>query len=902
VAKKTVPASTAPSHASIPAQVPSAKPKAELPYPIIEFAANNSVLYPMDVLEGTRATLTLPAGATHVLFYMAIEGQEEPTFEPVSVEDGVDVVEIPAQLISYCIGHTVLMRYTATVGGQLRESLTLELQVQHILEDDLLDSRPVFKNSTNEWNTWWLRMHNFSGDEIVEIKAWPMIYPGQRLFVTVAGNQHIAPYRFIWVALGHVVQPGEAHADHIFRFRLSRGWLSRLGDYSAITAHLGVIWDTTVPVFPEPGDPMHENPLPVNAQDFHLRTTSLLEVDPTQELSAPHLRESVELPPGHWQVNPANTVNGGHAIVAYDGMAQDDHVCAYASGPNGVRVPLGCQDVVAGQASLSFDVAPDLFAALFNQTLTLDYSLQFNHYAPQRSPERVVKVLGPQLTTPDIEEVTSGVLDLNTFHGDATALVPIWDYAKEGACCWMWITGVLEDGSAHGFDVLVSEPLTTAWLADGVATAIARDKLRELADCSVMVLHFAASFDGLCERETALEFPSRRFHLVQENVELTAPAVLEAVGSQLTIWNGRFGVTVRVAYERINPNDTITGYWVKPNGARLPLGPEPGNSESGYVDFSIPREAVIRGAGQTIQVSYTVASACKVRESKVLKLTISQPVRLPTPVVPQATPPATQGGLLDLASFAGDASITVEKWWFALVGQRVWLKCTGVKKDDSAYTFYVSNGSILTQDDVNEGLVRKLDRAHLELLKHDSPLVVTCTATTDESQHERDGIVFPVLNLVVRRILICEIERFEDLARGTYSAGGRIQTPLMTITFESGAGLAGIVRYGNNQFYSGNHFVMCQNVGYQVPPQLHRIEFSRALESVRFSWSWKQRPAHVTFYDEDGQVITSANYPDDWQGGFWVEHTTTPGTAIKSMLIHVEDYSFIDNFSMCYRT
>ncbi|WP_219824883.1 hypothetical protein, partial [Pseudomonas faucium] len=66
------------------------------------------------------------------------------------------------------------------------------------------------------------------------------------------------------------------------------------------------------------------------------------------------------------------------------------------------------------------------------------------------------------------------------------------------------------------------------------------------------------------------------------------------------------------------------------------------------------------------------------RESKVLKLTISQPVRLPTPVVPQATPPATQGGLLDLTSFAGDASITVEKWWFALVGQRVWLKCTGV--------------------------------------------------------------------------------------------------------------------------------------------------------------------------------------------------------------------------------
>ncbi|AZE56544.1 hypothetical protein C4K03_4406 [Pseudomonas synxantha] len=723
--------------------------EAELPYPIIQRATNNSVLYPIDAIDGTTATLTLPANATHVTFYLAIKDQDGPVFEPVSVANGVNVVDIPAKWISYCIGHTVLIKYTANAGGRTLESLTLELEVQQIREEHLVVSRPVFEHSKEEEpNTWRLRMQSFTGDETVHIKAWPMINAGQRLFVTVAGNQHVTPYRFRWVALDHVVQPHEAHAAHVFRFSLSRGWLSRLDDYSSITAHLGVIWDKTAPVFPEPGDPLLENPLPVNAQDFHLRTTSLLHVDPAQDLDPPHLRESVELPPDQWQVNPTNTVNGGHAIVSYEGLYEGDHVCAYASGPNYGPVALGCQDVKSGETNLLFDVAPDIIAALFNNTLTLNYSLRFNSYEPQYSPDRVVKVLAPQLTRPGIEQATGNTVDLNTFSDDATGVVPIWDFAKERDCCWMKIIGTLEDGSAYEFDVWEGgKPLTAAWLSDGVDTPISRAKLQKLADCKAFELHFAANFDGQCAWETAIKFPVRTFSIEQEALILPAPRVCEAVDDQLTIWNGRDGVTVRVEYERISPHQTIQVRWIKADGTSLPMESKPGNSDPGYVDFAIPREAVIQGAGKTILINYIVTSSCKLAPSKTLALKISVPTRLPPPVVPEATPPATKGGILDLRSFTGDAHITVEKWWFILVGQVGWLECRGTQENGSPYIIRVMLNEPITTSDMDDGLSRVIKREELEKLRDRTALDVVFKCAAEIGGYEAGAIEFPLLHL-----------------------------------------------------------------------------------------------------------------------------------------------------------
>lgn len=746
MAKKPIPKKTLSPQPDKTAPRPPEKPKGQFPVPIVKFAANNSVLYPMDAIDGTEAKLTLPTGATDCTFFIAIKDQAEPAFDPIFVDDGDDVVPISPRLLSLMIGHTVLMWHTAIVGGKKEESLVLELEVQLLKEGDLVGSRPVYEHSKNEWNTSWLRMHSFTGDETVKIEAWPLIFPGQRLFVTVAGNQHIAPYRFIWVALDHVVQPHEAHAGYVFRFPLSRAWMSRLDDYSALTAHLGVIWDGTRPVFHNPGDPLLENPLPINAQDFHLRTTTLLQVDPYQDLPPPHLRQSVDYN-GGWHLNPELTKEGGDVDVPGLDTYAGDRVCFFVGGPGFAKKPLGCVAIERDGDPASVKLSACIVACLLNKSMTLTYTLAFNE-SEQSSPAQDVSVSVPWFVHPDIEEATNGTVDLSTFTEGALATVRVWAYAECSNLCRMWITGKDGDGDAYRFDILRDEPVTDEWKAKGVETPIPRAELQKLADCSEFELHFAVSFCEAIGLENAHEFPVQAYKVEQEPLELLKPSVIEAVDDDLTVWNGRDGVHVEVDYVGKYPDHSISVCWSKPDGSCLPLLAKPGSDSI----FFVPREAVIESIGRRVKITYSVTTACKVQTSPPLNLNISIPVRLPTPAVTEATPHATQGGILDLRTFVGDAHITVEKWWFMLLGQIGWLKCMGTADaTGSPYTINVATAAPITASDLSAGLEKLLPGEELKKLRDRTPLVVEYEVTPEVGGVKSHAITFPLLTLAFRK-------------------------------------------------------------------------------------------------------------------------------------------------------
>ncbi|WP_339478041.1 hypothetical protein [Pseudomonas fluorescens] len=644
---------------------------AELPYATIKYAADNSVLYPIDAQDGTVATIVVAnMQAAPVTLYWAIKDKEKPVFEPIVVEasaSGTVEVPIPWQWVSTCIGQTVLIWYTATVDGQLEESLVLELEIQDVREEDLHESLPVFLHSRIESNTSWLDMKAFQGDETIQIKAWPMIQAGERVFVTVAGDQHQVPYQFHWVAFDHVVTEAEANSDHLFEFKLSRNWMSRRQDSSALTILLGVIWDGTEPVLPAPNDPVHENPLPLNAQDFHLRTTTLLRVDTALELPPPHLKESVEFGNDGWVLKPVNTVNGAHIIIAYDDMQAGDIVCPVFKGTSGPGSPaLECHTVKEGESSLEFHVPPSAISANFASPVTLSYTVSHSGTGLWTSPLRVVNVLDMSvLPTPEVEQASGNTLDLDTFPGDAAGIVIPWHYIERNQPCWLWVTGELEDGSAYSFPVLERVPVSGQWLTNGVSTSLLREDLLKLADGKPMTVHFAVNFNGQADKASAKEFP-------------------------------------------------------------------------------------------------------------VLRLTLKKP-------------------LIEISEF------------------------------------------------------------------------------------------------------------FEELAPGTYSGGGILETPTMTITFETGAGSAGIGRFGSSGFYSGQHFVMCYNVAHQIQPQVHRFDFKHPLEYLKFGWVWKQHPGSVRFYDQNNNVLGESSFPDDDRAGIWVEFSAPAGTIVASMRVSVEDYSFADNFTMRYR-
>ena len=901
MAKKPIPEKTSSLQPANTSPRPPEKPQAQFPVPIVEHAANNSVLYPMDAINGTKAKLTLPSGATDCTFFIAIKDQPEPKFEPIFVDDGDDVVPISAQSLSLMIGHTVLMWYTALAGAKKETSQVLELVVQLIREEHLVEARPKFVNfKEDEWNTWWLNMNSFPGDEIVEVKAWPFIFPGQRLFMTIAGNQNTPPYRFIWVALDHVVQPHEAHEGHVFRFPLSRPWMSRLDDYSALTAHLGVIWDRTTPVFPEPGDPLYENPLPINAQDFHLRTTAPLRVDPKQDLKPPHLRQSVDYN-GEWLLNPELTKDRGDVDVPGRDLFAGDRVCFFVSGPGYGPNPLGCVAIENDGDRASVKLSPCIVACFFNKSMTLTYTLAFNG-SEQTAPAQEVSVSVPRFIHPNIEEATNGTVDLNTFTGAALATLPVWAYAECSNLCWMWFTGEHKDGSAYRFDILQGEPVTDDWKARGVEASIPRAELQKLADCSEFTLHFAASFCEATALADAHEFPAQAFNIEQEPLVLAAPKVTEAVGTELTAWNGREGVHVEVNYTGNNLKHSISVCWNKPDGNCWPLAAKPG-SAAGAVSFFLPRDAVIESMGRAVAITYTVTTACKVQTSLPLNLNISKPVRLPTPVVPQATPPVVQGGVLDMRTFVGDGSVTVAPWWFILVGQLVWLRLIGTKKGGAAFVIKVFTGKEVTHDELTTGLRGVLLRADLDSLQYGSSLTVICEVATAKGSHEPLLIAFQELALSkIRNQIYEEHENFDTFPVQTIQAGGHIDLPKMSMEFLSGPNTAGVIFYAYPLpgMFDRQALGACINVSVQAVPQHIRITFPRDLLQVKFAVTWAFKSMEFIFYDAGGAALGSRTMRAEEAGGLpneWISFVSPDEKSVKYFEFKAYDYIFLDYFT-----
>ncbi|CAI8884035.1 hypothetical protein EMIT0347P_40202 [Pseudomonas sp. IT-347P] len=664
MSRTLLPMSSAPS-GSLPAT------HAELAYPSIRYASNNSLLYPLDARKGTVATILVAnMQAAPVTLYWAIKDKEQPAFDPIVVDgntSGNVEVPIPWQWVSTCIGHTVLIWYTATVDDQLKESLVLELEIQDVRAEDLVDSLPQFLHSELENDTWWLDMKQFQGDEIIQFNAWPLIQPGQRVFVVAAGDQHQIPIQFRWVAFDHVVTDAEVEAGFLFQFKLSRGWMSRRQEASSLTILMGVIWDGTEPVFATENDPVRGSPLPLNAQDFQLRTTALLRVDPALYLPAPHLEKSVHHNNDGWVLDPLDTLDGTNLIIDYDGMQAGDIVCPVFEGAAGPGSPtLECRTVRKDEALLEFPVPPSAIRANFARSVTLGYSVSHNDTGPWESSLRVVNVLDiSKLPAPMVTQANDDVLDLSTFSGDADVIVTPWPYIERGQLCSAWVTGKFEDGSPYRFEVLECVPVSEIWLADGVRASLSRKDLQRMADGTLFEVHFAVDFHG---------------------------------------------------------------------------------------------------------------------------------------------------------------------------------------KTDDAPTR-----------------------------------------------------VFPLVPLTFRRPLIEISEFFEELTVITYNAGGILQTPTMTVIFESGAGLAGIGRNGSSEFYSGQHFLMCHGADHQIPPQVHRFDFKHPLEYVKFGWVWKQRLGTVSFYDQFNNVLEEFSFSDDTRRGLWVEFSAPEGALVTSMRVLASDYSFLDNFTMRYR-
>lgn len=671
-----------------------------------------------------------------------------------SGESGARNINFPLDYLTKLMGFTALISYSGKAQGQAAISRVKEVGIAFYPADESEDLAPRLLHEKIVHNTPTYDMKDHKGDETVLVPVPPLAKKGDKVYCTAVTEQDATPHVFFTVLYGHELTEEEAVAGYVLKSFISRGWLARRKQWRSLTLQSAWITSGLDAQPPADVDPHLETRLPRNALEIQRRRTAALVVESgLEDLPPPQLRQSVEYE-GDWCLNPGLTKDGGDIDVLNLDTYEGDQVCFYVSGDGHGLDTLGCVTIESDGDQASIKLPACSVACFFKKSMTLSYSIQFpNSDEPQQSPEQVVNVLLPQLPSSGIEQATDHILDLNTFPADAIASVPVWDYAECSKYCWMWITGEREDGSTYRFDILMDALVTDDWKANGVYTPIPRIELQKLADCGDFKLHFAASFCEAYELENAHEFLVKTFNLAQEALVVPHPTVLEAVGSNLTVYNGKDGVTVRVKYPLISNKHQISVCWKRSDGTCLPLASKPGDSGLGHTDFDIPREAVIHAIGKTVTINYTVTSACKLQTSDDLDLVVSVPVRLPTPVIPQATPPATNGGILDLATFAANASVTVVPWWFILVGQRVWLRAIGTKATGGVHTINVYLGKIVSAAEVSAGLADILKRADLDLLLDGSNLTVTCKVTPDGGPNESSAVVFPSLTVVIHKPL-----------------------------------------------------------------------------------------------------------------------------------------------------
>ncbi|WLH25634.1 hypothetical protein PSH76_07280 [Pseudomonas sp. FP215] len=866
----------------------------EVNAPLISSEVHSSVV--PSAMKGSYLTVDPRMDSSDITVKFGAKEAPELLLEDLvdsSGESGARDIDIPLDYLTTLMGFTALISYTGRSQGQVAASLVKEVRISFYPESESEELAPRQLHEKLLHNTPTYDMNDHPGNETVLVPLHPLAKAGDKVYCTAVTKQDAPPHTFYTVIYDHLLTEEDVASGTPLRPEIARGWLARRKPWRSIT--LQSAWITSgLPAKPYADvDPHLETRLPRNALEVQRRRTAALIVAPELDLPPPRLKESVEYN-GEWWLNPELTREGGHVEALNLDTYAGDRVCFYVNGPGYGRKLLDCVTIEHDGDLPAVTLSPCIVACFFDKSMTLTYTLAFNDNE-QQSPGQVVSVSAPQFPHPDIEEATRGTLDLRTFSENAMAKVPVWAYAECSNQCWMWATGEHEDGSAYRFDILAGVAVIDDWKAHGVDAPIRRSDLQKLADCSTFTLHFAVAFCDASTLANAQVFPSQVFNIEQEPLVLPEPSVTEAVGSDLTAWNGRGGVHVEVNYVGNNPKHSISVCWRKQDDTCWPLISKPG-STVGPVIFALPPEAVIEGMGKTIPITYTVATACKLQTSLPLNLNISLPTRLETPNVLEATPPNTQNAILDTRIFAGNANSHEDPMWFLRAGQKCRLRATGTDKNDTPYTFDIYADRTITPQEVTEGVTYPVLRTDLDKLKDNTNLTLTFSVATDASLNE--NVVCPSRTLIVRVITLVT-EDFTTTLPGYFPAGSPAQTPTMTITARSGIVGIHAASPAVPGMTSGNAIALSCSTGTEGPTPSQSVDLflKREYLRVRFAFTRNAYYGVCYFYGRNGELLGTRS---GLSINSWVDFSAPDGKLINKISVVSQQHSYLDSFQFYY--
>ncbi|KIH84896.1 Ig-like domain-containing protein [Pseudomonas batumici] len=199
--------------------------------------AHDSVLFPLQALDGAtiRVSYAMETRDSIQAYWRGTPGNGTPAIEvkPGSASGTVDFA-VPASAVSANIGKRVEVGYSVTRQGIPAPSKSLPLDVLPIAHEDL---RPPFVREAPD--NLLLDLNTFAGDAHVEVRKWPHIQVGQRIWLRIEGT--LSNGRPFTLTLWNAEEVSSI--SDVIEGLLARTHLDQLRDLSGLTFIFKVAFD-----------------------------------------------------------------------------------------------------------------------------------------------------------------------------------------------------------------------------------------------------------------------------------------------------------------------------------------------------------------------------------------------------------------------------------------------------------------------------------------------------------------------------------------------------------------------------------------------------------------------------------------------------------------------------------
>ncbi|MFB3306103.1 Ig-like domain-containing protein [Pseudomonas sp. AMR01] len=494
-----------------------------------------------------------------------------------------------------------------------------------------------------------------------------------------------------------------------------------------------------------------QRPGTANKPKVYARSAKLnLSVGPKVVMQTPIVVEADKLLQD--EVHPKDVLNGATVRVNYTPMRDTDDIIVSWVGEFGISI---IEVHVAGNSktnSVDVRIPPQIIALGIREdgnNITVQYRFNRGNTPYTSKPLAIRLKLVTALPAPRINGIKDVLFPLLALGDEVTITVDPWIMIQRNQRKFLTLKGTQADGTELLETLYIADNVTDDEVKNGIAFTMAADTLKTLKENSILSAECFISFAQRDQLETAVPLGKHEYRVQTVPASHPAPAFANRPGATLSVSPLTYeaGSFISVTYTGMAKGQIITCQLLFPDGIVIDFAPHTVVAV-GRVDVPISPQVIAKMVNKTVTLRYkmttaTVTTATTHIWSEPQILIVST---IPTDKLPMALINGVpHNGEHDLATFAGNATLTLAKWPFIFAGQKVWITCRSV----GAAQLNVLTAYEVTSADLDKGLVKiQISRTWIENLK--SEFKIELVITLDSSTNIENAIALGFTRYIVK--------------------------------------------------------------------------------------------------------------------------------------------------------